>query len=286
MSDTTIRGFNISPQQRHLWMAQSRRDHTDLCSQIAVLVEGEIHPEILKRVLENVCRRHDILRTRFRTLPEISMPLQVICDDVCVLVREDDRRHIPAENVEADFRAVFQKLAAQGCALSDTPSFEVDLLKYSPVKRVLILRMPSLCADLIAMRNIVEQIGEAYFLQGRGESLVQGDPVAFTAIAEWLNDLAHAEEAERGRVHWSKFDFSAWENENPRRKRGRLVLTVLCNSSDPSRCGREARESGRRRKRVAGCDVVVMLGFSARQTRFSGEHGCRIGLRRKKRYRP
>src|SRR5690242_4825655 len=81
-SPNTIEGFHLSPQQRRLWNFQqtSPNNAAPFCSQLVVLLQGDLKPEILRQALEATCRRHEILRTTFRRMPGLSLPVQSVTD--------------------------------------------------------------------------------------------------------------------------------------------------------------------------------------------------------------
>ena len=77
MKNEVIEGFQLSPQQKHLWLLCGRHGAAIYCSQCVVRIEGRLDKQILRQAIENVVQRHEILRTSFRTLPNMDMPVQV-----------------------------------------------------------------------------------------------------------------------------------------------------------------------------------------------------------------
>ena len=78
MIEEVLEGFELSRQQKHLWLTQ--RDSTAFVSKCAVLVEGALDHEALMKALHELIARHEILRTSFRALAGMSVPVQVIGD--------------------------------------------------------------------------------------------------------------------------------------------------------------------------------------------------------------
>src|SRR6185295_5401397 len=74
--EVAIEGYRLSPQQRESWEMQ---EESEACrAQCAVLIEGPVDGEKLQQALEEVVKRHEILRTTFQRRPERKYPLQVI----------------------------------------------------------------------------------------------------------------------------------------------------------------------------------------------------------------
>jgi amino acid adenylation domain-containing protein len=79
--DTPFEGFELSPQQAHLWRLQ----HTRLApsaqrATLRIRSEQPLDSARLKNSLLALMQRHEILRTRYQQLPGLSLPMQVIDD--------------------------------------------------------------------------------------------------------------------------------------------------------------------------------------------------------------
>ena len=73
-----IEGFRLSPQQRRLW--QTRRGGAAARAEAVARVSGALDAETLRAAASCVVARHEILRTTFRQLPGMDVPLQVILE--------------------------------------------------------------------------------------------------------------------------------------------------------------------------------------------------------------
>src|SRR6185503_2014223 len=78
MTEKTIRGYSLSPQQRRLWLLQRAGDEHHYLAQCAVLLDGIINKPIFIAALKQVVEAHSILRTTFKRLPGLAVPLQVV----------------------------------------------------------------------------------------------------------------------------------------------------------------------------------------------------------------
>lgn len=76
MNNTTLQGYNLSPQQKRLSLSPQNNTHI----QTTIAIEGKLQPEILKTALENLINRHEILHTKFQQIPGLQLPLQVIAE--------------------------------------------------------------------------------------------------------------------------------------------------------------------------------------------------------------
>ena len=89
-----IEGFELSPQQKHLWQLQKDNSDRSYLAQCTVKISGAIQPHILKTAISKIISNHEILRTSFHTLPGMTLPLQVIDEDNSFNFREYDYRGI------------------------------------------------------------------------------------------------------------------------------------------------------------------------------------------------
>jgi hypothetical protein len=67
MTQETIQGYRLSPQQKHLWLLQQDGRLPDRISCV-VKIEGVLETGFLKQALDHVVAQHEILRTTFQLL--------------------------------------------------------------------------------------------------------------------------------------------------------------------------------------------------------------------------
>jgi amino acid adenylation domain-containing protein/non-ribosomal peptide synthase protein (TIGR01720 family) len=120
MSDQVLEGFYLSPRQRRLWPLQGA---PALRARAVIAVEGPLDQDRLRAAVARVAGRHEILRSTFRILPGMALPLQVVGEEP-VLAWE---------------------VAAEG-----------------PERHRLTLELPALCADAVSLDLLAGEIARAY----------------------------------------------------------------------------------------------------------------------------
>src|SRR6266849_5179029 len=85
-------GYRLSPQQRRLWALQRRG--TAYCAQAALLIEGKLESAVLHRALHSTVARHEILRTSFRLIRGMDVPVQVVAESHRDVVEGVDLRRL------------------------------------------------------------------------------------------------------------------------------------------------------------------------------------------------
>src|SRR5262245_54046672 len=129
MRHEAIEGYRLSPQQKHVWLLQK----TGLVfrSQCAVLLEGDIGPDLFKNSFQKVVHRHEILRTVFRCMPGVDIPIQVITEDAALNYQEIDLTHCAAGDQEAVIDKHFYEQRCIPLDFENGPLLLCRLLKFS-----------------------------------------------------------------------------------------------------------------------------------------------------------
>lgn len=79
MQQEIIQGYRLSPQQRHLWLLYHHDVGAVAYRAICVVrITGDLNRDLLRRAFDQVVAQHEILRTSFRLLQGMSIPVQVI----------------------------------------------------------------------------------------------------------------------------------------------------------------------------------------------------------------
>jgi len=196
MSDGTIQGYRLSPQQTHLWLLQQHTPASVFWSRCVVRVKGAVNLERLERAIETVVEAHEILRTTFPLLPGMTVPVQVIHQDSTDCVTRDD---LTALSQEKQNEFIVSRAAADVTSDFDSlPLFRCELLQLSSEELVMLLRAPSLCADLRSLEMLVSQIATCY----GSEDLNPIAPMQYADFAEWHHELWEGKEGEPGTQYW------------------------------------------------------------------------------------
>ncbi|HEX7333075.1 MAG TPA: amino acid adenylation domain-containing protein [Pyrinomonadaceae bacterium] len=199
MQNQIINGYQLSPQQKHLWLLQSAEQSTAFYAQCAILIEGPLDAQRLRKTVETVVERHEIFRTGFQLLPGMSTPLQVINEtapswgdgfnwetlsppeqDACIEMLLQEERHFPFD--------------LQNGLLS---RFSVVTLDSS--KHVLLATLHALCADIATLENFVHEIASIYASEQTAD-----EPMKYIVASEWLNEMLESEDGEAGREFWRR----------------------------------------------------------------------------------
>ncbi|HKX28566.1 MAG TPA: condensation domain-containing protein, partial [Blastocatellia bacterium] len=151
MKAAAIAGFRLSPQQRRLWTLQ--QDGSVYNSQLRLAIREPQESPVLRKALSRLVQRHQILRTRFRSLPGMRFPIQVISDQDGV---EWEDRNPPGLS-EAELLDLLADDRRRPFDLEQGPLLRASIWSL-PDRRLLVLTLPALCADLLTLDRLAAEL--------------------------------------------------------------------------------------------------------------------------------
>jgi amino acid adenylation domain-containing protein/non-ribosomal peptide synthase protein (TIGR01720 family)/FkbM family methyltransferase len=203
MSQPVIEGYQLSPQQKHLWSLSEGGDHPPYTAQCAILMEGPLDRSLLGTALRKVIERHEILRTTFEFLPDMTIPLQVVSGDTEVSLDECDFSGLPDSQQQSALNDLLRYTAR---LLSSSPAanhVHFSEVRLASNKAVLLVSIGSLCADTTTLKLLMREIAECYRTSLRGDK-PDSEPLQYADLAEWQNESLQADGAEAGIDYWRK----------------------------------------------------------------------------------
>ena len=194
-----IEGFRLSPQQRHLWIAQ-RPDSVDLAGRFWCRVEARgnhLDGMALRAAVEEIVTRHEILRTTFRRMAELTEPLQIIGEGG-ISCREIDLSALPDQERSARCDAFVAEVIAAPFDFDAGPLLRLGIVRLAPAHHELVLALPALCADAASLNNLLSEM--AAIAAGAGGELPS--PIQYADVGELFDELLTSESTRAGRDFW------------------------------------------------------------------------------------
>ena len=191
----TIKGYRLSPQQKHLWLLQQNDLRQPYRAHCSVFIEGNLDRTILSTAVQNVVGRHEILRTTFHCLPGMTIPLQTISDRIPLSINYSDLSNFNAQEQEAKVRAIAKEAESLSFDFEQGLILHLSLVTLSPFQHKLFINLPALYADTITLQNLVSEISRAYEAELLHQELTD-EPMQYILVSEWQNELLETEEAE------------------------------------------------------------------------------------------
>ncbi|MDJ0658850.1 MAG: amino acid adenylation domain-containing protein [Crocosphaera sp.] len=199
MTNQNIQGFRLSPQQKYLWLQQQKVNQelsNPFCSQVALLIEGKLQENRLKKVLETIINGHGILRTNYHMVKGIKFPVQVINPSFNLNWQEND--HVN-QNIDQQIESIFQTYREKLSSLDQDSLVYSCLLTLSDNKHLLIISLPTLNSDAKTLDNLAQKIHQLYHNFDNNEEIIQ-----YLQFSEWQNELLEEEDARDGFDYWQQ----------------------------------------------------------------------------------
>ncbi|MEH2406856.1 non-ribosomal peptide synthetase [Nostoc sp.] len=209
MQAESMEGFQLSPQQEHLWLLQQIDKSEAYRSNCAILIEGNLDINNLELALQDIVERHEILRTCFPCLPGMTLPVQVITNHKLKLDTKHNLSNLNIQQQEAKIEAISQQFNQRPFDYEHGSILQTSLITLSSEKHLLFLCLPALCGDNASLINLVEKIAILYSKKSPDE--LSEEPLQYADFSEWQNQILEAEETALGRTYWRKQKFSAIE---------------------------------------------------------------------------
>src|SRR5215213_7721834 len=203
MSQQLLEGYEVSPQQKHVWTLCGVDGQAPYLAQCTILMEGALDQTVLKDALQQLLDRHEVLRTTFDVQTDLSAPLQIINDNSEIWFDECNLNGVCEETQSylLDFliRDIQQRHFGPGSICQ--PHF--SLIRLAPDKHLLVVTLPSLYADSAALAILMREVGRCYAACLNDES-TDAVAIQYADLCQWQNESLTAPGSEIGRDYWRR----------------------------------------------------------------------------------
>lgn len=199
LQDKVIEGFRLSPQQKRLWALQ--QDNRAYRGQAIVRIEGNLDSKVLKAALQQIIDRHEILRTHFVRPGGLKTPIQVIAEKGQLIWQSIDLQGWDVQQQRTQIDALFEEERHQSFELEHGSLLRSTLITLAAEQHIVLFSLPALCADAQTLKNLVQEMSQAYQACLQGEDF-DDEIVQYTQFSEWQNQLL--EDDQSTGVHWKQ----------------------------------------------------------------------------------
>jgi amino acid adenylation domain-containing protein len=198
------RHLPLSFAQQRLWFLNELEPDNPLYNvPIAIGMTGTLNDRALEKSLNEIVRRHEVLRTTFHT--EDNQPVQVIAPQLNINVEATDLAGIP----ESEQQEAVKRLAIGGAKaifdLQTGPLFRASLLRLNASEHVLLLNMHHIISDGWSMWQFVRELGALYatFVEGKASPLAEL-PIQYADYGVWQRQWMRDEVLQQHLDYWTK----------------------------------------------------------------------------------
>jgi non-ribosomal peptide synthetase component F len=179
----------LSFAQQRLWFWEQLEPNTPTYNLISAFrLEGELDLSVLEQSLNEIVRRHEILRTSFTAVD--GEPVQVVAPRKNLRLNLVDLSWLPVTERESEARRLTGEEALRPFALHKAPLFRLTLLRLGPQEHVAVVAMHHIISDGWSMGIFIDEVTalyDSYRLQQ--PSSLPDLPVQYADFARWQSDL-------------------------------------------------------------------------------------------------
>jgi amino acid adenylation domain-containing protein len=195
----------VSYAQRGLWLTWRMAPNSPAYNMAGTLVlEGSLDARALETAMDDLARRHEVLRTVFRPAAD-GEPEQEILAPSSGALRFDDLTTLPAGEREAPARLRLQQHASEPFDLENGPVWRALLLRLNERSHWLGIVVHHIAADGWSIAVLIEDLAALYEARLAGvEPALPPLRIRFADYALWQREWIAAGELDRQLNYWQR----------------------------------------------------------------------------------
>lgn len=194
----------LSFAQQRLWLLQQLEpDSAAYNGSNALLMEGILNLEALTKSINEIIRRHEILRTNFVLVD--NQPVQKIISELKISLPIVDLQNLSATERQAEVQKLEKIDAQQPFDLTEAPLLRLTLLQLEAEKYILLVTMHHIISDAWSAGIFIKEISALYpaFCQGK-LSPIPELPIQYGDFAIWQQQWLEGEVLDNQLAYWKR----------------------------------------------------------------------------------
>ena len=199
-----VASFPLSYAQQRLWFVdQLVPDSSIYTVPLALRLTGKLDGEALEQSVNEVIRRHQILRTFFKV--EGAQPVQKVTPALQIHLTRVDLQALPEAEQEVRVHEIAAQEAQRAFDLAQCPLLRASLLRLSEEKHVLLVIMHHILSDSWSARVFIRELTSLYqSITSQSTPLLPDLPLQYTDVAIRQREWMQSEEAQSQLHYWKK----------------------------------------------------------------------------------
>ncbi len=269
----------LSFAQQRLWFLD-QLEPGNLAYNIPTVVrlQGQLDVVALQRSLQEIVRRHEVLRTRF--LADGGQPHQVIEPELQLELPVIDLSHLPETEREVEARRRATELVRQPFDLARDPLLRGMLLRLGAEEHMAVMVMHHIVSDAWSIGIFINELTMLYqaFHQGQPSPLPEL-PIQYADYAMWQQRHLQGEALDAQLAYWRRQLAGAPALLDIPTDRPRPPVQTSTGASYnfqlSPKLSRRLRQVGR--EQGATLFMVLLAGYQALLSRYSGQEDISVG---------
>ncbi len=194
----------LSFAQQRLWFLDQLEPGSPLYNIHTLLrLSGPLDITVLEKTLNEIVRRHEVLRTNFRLSDE--QPVQVIANELGLKLKVLDIRRQPAAHREIEVQRLTTEEARRPFDLADGPLLRACLIQVSDQEHVLSLTVHHIISDGWSIGVLAHEVTVLYrsFIAGQHSPLSEL-PIQYADFAVWQRQWLQTDAVTKQVDYWKR----------------------------------------------------------------------------------
>jgi hypothetical protein len=169
----------------------------------AVRMKGELELGALEETVSEIVRRHEVLRTSFRS--DRGRPEQVITSATPLIFPVVDLSELDKSDLEAEAQRLASQESQRLFDLTEAPMLRVSLLQLSNQDHIAILCTHHIASDGWSMGVLIRELAVLYQAFSVGEPSTLAElPIQYVDYAVWQREWLQGEVLEKQLAYWKE----------------------------------------------------------------------------------
>jgi amino acid adenylation domain-containing protein len=198
------RNLPLSFAQQRLWLLQKLEPNSATYNgSNALLMEGILNLAALENSINEIIRRHEILRTSFDFVD--NQAVQKIADKLKIILPIIDLQNLPETEQQAEVTRLEAIDAQQPFDLTEVPLLRLTLLRLKTEKYILLVTMHHIISDAWSAGIFIKEISALYQAFSTGKSLPPPElPIQYADFAFWQQQWLQGEVLDNQLAYWKQ----------------------------------------------------------------------------------
>jgi amino acid adenylation domain-containing protein len=196
---------NVSPlsfAQRRIWFLDQLMPGSPFYNESTTFrLSFPLDTTVLERCLNEIIRRHEILRTTFHTVD--GDPVQSVAPELTIAMPVTDLRHLPVSEREQEARRLGEEQAGRSMDLSTGPLIQGSVMRLADDDCLIVLTLHHIVCDGWSMIVFFRELSALYdaFAAGQRSPLPEL-PIQYADFAVWQRKELTGELLEQDLSYW------------------------------------------------------------------------------------
>ena len=238
---------------------------------------GDLDIEALERVINEIVRRHEALRTRFEVVED--EPVQVIDQWEPRRLEVEDLTGLTQGDKADEANRIMDEESGTGFDLRRGPLYRVKILKLGAREHILLYTMHHIVSDGWSMGILIREVGELYSAFQRGETSPLPElPIQYADYAVWQREWLQGAALEKELSYWkrqlagvSRLELPTDKPRPPIQTNRGAVESLALTAEQTMQLKELSRREG------ATLFMTLLAGFQILLGRYSGSEDLAIG---------